>query len=116
MLTGPLNENLRFNMSKCNLLHLGPLHSYKEYHINGVVVSSSNLVQDLGVLIYNKFKFHNHSSVVASKANRMLAIISKSFQCMDDNILLNLYKLFIQLIVKYSTVQSGAHIMCFTNN
>ena len=77
-----------------NLLHLGPLHSHGEYNINGVVVSPSNLVRDLGVLI-DKFKFHNHSSVVPSKANRMLAIISKSFQYKDGNILLNLYKSFI---------------------
>ena len=72
---------LRFNVSKCNLLHLRPLHSYGEYNINGLVVSPSNLVKDLGVLIdiCNKFKFHNHSSVVASKANRMLAIIANPF-------------------------------------
>ena len=86
---------LRFNVSKCNLLHLGPLHSYGEYNINEVVVSPSNLVKDLGVLIDNKFKFHNHSSVVASKVNRMLAIISKSFQYKDGNILLNLCKSLI---------------------
>ena len=55
------------------------------------------------MLIDNKFKFHNHSSVVASKANRMLAIISKSFQYKDGNILLNLYKSFIRPIVEYST-------------
>ena len=29
---------LRFNVSKYNLLHLGPLHSYRDYNINGVVV------------------------------------------------------------------------------
>ena len=72
-------------MSKCNLLHLGPLHSYGKYNINGVVVSFSNLVKDLGVLTDNKFKFRNHSSVVASKANNMLVIISKSFQYMDGS-------------------------------
>ena len=86
---------LRFNVSKCNLLHLRPLHFYREYNINGVVVSPSNLVKGLGVLIDNKFKFHNHSSVVACKANHMLAIISNSFWYMDGNILLNLYISFI---------------------
>ena len=100
---------LRFNVSKCNLLHLVPLHSYGEYNINGIVISSSNLVKDLGVLINNKFKFHNHSSVVASKANRMLAIISKSFQYKDGNILLNLYKSFIRPIVEYGTAIWGPY-------
>ena len=96
-------------MSKCNLLHLGPLHSYGEYNINGVVISPGNLVKDLGVLIDNKFKFHNHSSVVASKANRMLAIISKSFQYKDGNILLNLYKSFIRPIIEYGTAIWGPY-------
>ena len=100
---------LRFNVSKCNLLHLRPLHSYGEYNINGVVISPSNLVKDLGVLIDNKFKFHNHSSVVASKANHMLTIVSKSFQYMDDNILLNLYKSFVRPIVEYGTVICGPY-------
>ena len=92
-----------------DLLHLEPLHSYGEYNINGVVVSPSNLVKDIGVLIDNKFKFHNYSSVVASKANHMLAIISKSFQYMDGNILLNLYKSFIQPIVEYGTTIWGPY-------
>ena len=96
-------------MSKCNLLHLGSLHSYREYNINGVVVSPRNLVKDLGVLINNKFKFHNHSSIVASKANRMLAIISKSFHYKDGNILLNLYKSFNRPIVEYGTAIWGPY-------
>ena len=68
-----------------------------------------NLVKDLGVLTDNKFKFHNNSSVVASKANRMLAIISKSFQYKDGNILLNLYKSFIRPIVEYGTAIWGPY-------
>ena len=65
-------------------------------------IATSNL-QLTQLIQFNKLlsscKFHNHSSVVASKANHMLAIISKSFQYMDGNILLNLYKSFIQNMV-----------------
>ena len=102
---------LRFNVSKYNLLHLRPLYSLgSSYNINGVVVSPSNLVKDLGVLIDNKFKFHNHSSVTASKANRMLAIISKSFQYMDGNILLNLrIQIIFRPIVEYGTTIWGPY-------
>ena len=103
-------------MSKCNLLHLGPLHSYGEYNFNGVVVSPSNLVKDLGVLIDNKFKFHNLSSVVASKANRMLAIISKSFRYMDGNIFFSIYANYLFDLLSNTVLLSWAHTMCRTNN
>ena len=39
----------------------------------------------------------------------MLAIISKSFQYKDGNILLNLYKSFIRPIVEYSTMIWGPY-------
>ena len=60
------------------------------------------------------FNHHNTgiiylSSVVASKANCMLAIISKSFQYKDGNILLNLYKSFIRPIVEYGTAIWGPY-------
>ena len=99
-------------MSKCNLLHLRPFHSYGEYNINGVVVSPSNLVKDLGALTDNKFKFHNHSSVVASKANHMLAIISKSFQYIWMVLFFLIYTshLFdLHCIIKYGTTIWGPY-------
>ena len=66
---------LSFNVSKCNLLHLGPSHTFDEYTIDGSVMISNDTVRDLGVLTDNRLKFHcEHVSTVTKKANRILAI------------------------------------------
>ena len=67
-------------MSKCNLLHLDPPHNSGNYHIGGSVILPSDSVKDLGIFIDNQIKFHEHSSIVAGKANRTLAVIRKSFE------------------------------------
>ena len=47
---------LRFIISKCYLLHLGPPHGYSEYNIQGTQISSSDTIKDLGVLIDDNLK------------------------------------------------------------
>ena len=71
---------LNFNVSKCNLLHLGPPHTFGEYTINGSIMVSNGTVRDLGVLVDNRLKFHEQVSTVTKKANRVLAIVHKSFE------------------------------------
>ena len=74
---------LTFNVNKCNLLHLGPPHTFGEYTIDGSVMISSDTVRDLGVPIENKLKFHDHVSTVTKRANCILAILHKTFEYMD---------------------------------
>jgi len=40
---------LKFNVSKCNWLHLGRQHGFGEYTIGGTVIASCNVVRDLGI-------------------------------------------------------------------
>ena len=41
---------LKFNISKCYVLHLGPSHSYGDYYMDGnYVITACNTVRDLGV-------------------------------------------------------------------
>ena len=39
--------------------------------------------KDLGVLVDNELKFHQHTASVVAKANYLLAIINKSFINLD---------------------------------
>ena len=39
---------LKFNISICNLLHLGQPHGYDEYLIDGTIISSNNVAKGLG--------------------------------------------------------------------
>ena len=58
---------LRFNILKCYLLHLGPPHRYGEYNIQGTQISSSDTIKDLGILIDDNLKFHACTTSVIAK-------------------------------------------------
>ena len=62
---------VKFNISKCYLLHLG---KPREYTIDGTVIKVCDVV---GVQIDNQLKFH--TTVATKKANRLVAIIRKTF-------------------------------------
>ena len=62
---------LNFNVSKCYLLHFGPIHCYGRYYINGSEITSTESFKDLGIIVDSSLKFHMHTSTVAARANQM---------------------------------------------
>lgn len=100
---------LKFNISKCNLLHLGHPHGLGDYTIDGTVITPCNVVRDLGILIDAHLKFHDHTTSVSKKANRILALIRRSFQYFDNKTFINLYKSFVRPILEYGNVIWGPH-------
>jgi len=80
---------LKLNISKLNRLHLGQPHRFGDYTING---TSCNVVKDLSLQIDSQLKFHDHTTTITKKANRLLAIIQKTFQNFDKSIVINFYK------------------------
>ena len=75
---------LKFNVSKCYILHLGPDHSFGNYYLDGVQVSPTNIVKDLGVTMDSLLKFHEHTNL---KANHVLGLIRKTFQCREPDMI-----------------------------
>ena len=61
---------LNFNISKCKHIHLGPIHGYGPYYLNGVVIDSVDSQKDLGILFDNRLRFHHHTTTIVAKANR----------------------------------------------
>ena len=66
---------LKFNISKCKHMHFGPSHSYELYSLNGTTIDSVESQKDLGILFDNQLKFHQHTSNIAAKANRLLDLL-----------------------------------------
>ena len=44
---------LKFNIGKCNWLHLGKPHGFGEYVIDDTTITSCDVVRDLGIMIDN---------------------------------------------------------------
>jgi len=58
------------------------------------------MLYDLGIVVDHQLKFYQHTASVASKANRILGIISKSFECLDIDSLPRLYKALVHPVIK----------------
>ena len=66
---------LKFNVSKCKYLHFGPTHHNGPYYLNGILIDIVTSHSDLGILFDNQLKFHDHTTQVTTKANRVLGLI-----------------------------------------
>ena len=82
-------------------------HSYGNYCIDGNVITSTESVKDLGIAVDSSLKFHNHTAIVTARANRILAVINKSFEYLNTNMLLQLYKSFVRPILEYGNIIWG---------
>ena len=69
--------------------------------MNGNVITSTESIKDLGITVDCSLKFHSHTAIVTAKANRILAVINKSFEYLNTNMLPQLYKSFICPILEY---------------
>ena len=49
LFTWSVKWQLKFNILKCFILHLGPDHSYGDYYLDGVQILPNTTVKDLGV-------------------------------------------------------------------
>jgi len=93
---------LKFNISKCYILHLGKPHQYGEYNILGTNIKSTDKNKDPGVIIDSNLKFHDHVNSVISKANQTLGIICKTFHFTDNQMFVTLYKTMVRPVIEYS--------------
>ena len=82
---------LKFNVSKCNILHLGTKENYTCF-LCGTAIQPAQSVRDLGVMIDQDLKFHEHASLITNKANHILGLIKRSFSYLDSDMLVRLYR------------------------
>ena len=102
---------LKFNVSKCNVLHLGTTEQYT-YLLCGTAIQPAQSVRDLGVVIDQDLKFHEHTSIVlTNKANRVLRLIKRGFTYLDSDMLVHLYKSMVRPILEYGNIIWGPHYL-----
>jgi len=79
------------------------------YMLEGEQLNVVSHQKDLGIVVDHQLKFHQHTASVASKANRVLGIISKSFECLDVDSLPRLYKALVRPIIEYANSILGPY-------
>ena len=93
---------MNLSYEKCKVMHVGhgnPMYSYTIYDpATGQVKPLLTTVKekDLGVYFSSDLKFHDQVDAAASKANKMLGMLSKTFSHFDDELLNLLYFAFVR--------------------
>ena len=98
---------LKFNSSKCKVLHFGHNNPEIEYTLNGNRLEKSEEEKDLGIFVSSSFKFSNHVGKIAAKANSILGRIRRTFTYLDVDNVRMLYTSLVRPHLEYA-VQSWA--------
>ena len=97
---------LKFNTSKCSVMHLGrtnPKHTYNMRDNDGMYqkLEETEVEKDLGVYVDNKLSFHQHVNTAVNKATRILGVIKRTFTSRSKNIVKRLYTTLVRPTLEY---------------
>jgi hypothetical protein len=83
-----------------------PPHTYT---LGGHQLTRSEEEKDIGVTIDTKLNFENHIAEKVNKANRILGIITRTFEYKDKNTMLLLYKALVRPHLEYANQVWAPH-------
>ena len=93
---------LKFNPSKCKIMHVpfneNPL---QEYVFSGVILECIEAEKELGVLTSSDLKWSKHITSCISKANSMIAWVTRNLIIREINVMRNVYKTIIRPHLEY---------------
>ena len=92
------------NIDKCKVLHFGNKNENKTYYLNNVKIISSKCEKILGVYIDTDCNFKQHIFYIVKKARLTACNILRAFHGCKINILISLFKTYVQSILEYATV------------
>ena len=98
---------LSFHPDKCKVMHIGnhpPATNYTMRQSDNTILDTRDEMteRDLGVAIDNHLNFKLHISQTVSQANRLLGMIRRSFEHLDQETFLYLYKGLIRPKLEYA--------------
>ena len=105
---------LRFNTSKCKVLHIGKNNPQYDYYMTDGnsrnKLDSTVAEKDLGVIIDPNLDFDNHISATVKKANRLSGMLMRNITYKHKDIILPLYKSLIRSVLEYGNPVWNPHL------
>lgn len=109
---------LNFNADKCKVMHLGSKNKKYQYtmkskqhdHLGQNIITdlaATSVEKDLGVHVDTSLKFHKHTAISVTKANRILGVIKRSFTNHDATTVTRLYTTLVRPHLEYANVAWG---------
>ena len=97
---------LRFHPDKCVVMRVGKSNIPKAYYKMGAAdnftLKETLTEKDLGVYFDSDLKFEKHMQEKINKANKMMGIIRKSFEYLDEESFLLLFRSMVRSHVEYA--------------
>ena len=111
---------LNLNASKCKSFKITLKKNFikSSYTINGTVLENVGTIRDLGVVLDQKLTFSDHIDHIASKGNRALGLLIRTFQSASPRCKLNRqaiiasYNANVRSILEYCSVIWGGTARC----
>ena len=99
---------LSFNAKKCKVLHIGSKNEHFRYTMkdtdgNYSYIDPVPFEKDLGVTFDENLNFDQHITNITNKAQRVLGLIHRSFEYLDKDMFLPLYKSLIRPTLEYGS-------------
>ena len=95
---------VKFNESKCKVMHLGKNNPKFDYKLNEVTLDKTELEKDLGIFITSKLDWKPHINYAVNKANKQLGLIKHSFKYLNETTTKLLYKSLVRPHLEYGAV------------
>jgi len=92
---------MKFNKSKCRVLHLGRNNPMHQDRLGADLLESSSAGRDLGVLVDDRFTLRQQCAFVAKKANGILGCIKKSVASRSMEVLIPLCPALVRSHLEY---------------
>lgn len=103
LMTWSSRWDLKFNVSKCCVLHFGRSNMKASYKLGDHILIEKLAEKDLGILFPVNLKFNDHIHLIAKKANRQLGLIAKVFSLKNQQGIIHLYKTFVRPHLEYNS-------------
>ena len=110
---------LKFNSSKCKVLHIGENNPQHDYYITvdgkSVKLETTTSEKDLGVYIDPNLTFVDHINTTVSKARSLSGLINYTITFKSSDIMIPLYKAFIRPVLEYANSVWYPYLRKFIN-
>ena len=95
--------DMKFNLAKCHVLHLGNRNQEYIYSLGGETLTSVEEERDIGVIITSNLKPAKHCEKAACTANRVLSQVLRAFSYRDKNVLPQIYKTYVRPHIEFAS-------------
>jgi hypothetical protein len=99
-----------FNLSKCKVMHFGKHNGKASYSMGGIVLDTVDCEKDLGVIVQSDMKVTQQCIKVVKIANKILGMISRTFQYKTKPVVLRLYKSLVRPHLEYCVQAWRPHL------